>query len=212
MNTSEAELTTYLTREAERVVVYDSLDDIEGDVAHLVFTRPVERARRLAPLAALVAVALSVVAAMLVVDARESTTANAPAAAAPAEDPATAPLDESQPSDERPPADVPVVAPGPVSVPLPAGGTVQGFTPTCSTVDSIEFTCEIPDYPARGVVDRTGEIQVIVDDTGHLSGGCRSANPNGTVWTCFVGQRSVDEGVVHPPTLGQEWTAGWSEG
>lgn len=209
MRTDEATLSDYLAAEAERVVVYDSLDDIEADVAHLVVTDPATPTRRLAPLAALAAVTLAVVAATLVVDARRSTP-DTSAFGSPIDEPVAEPV--GVPIDSVPPPDGSLPDTFVASVPLPAGGTVQGFTPSCTTLDGSEYHCEIPDYPTPAGFDRTGEIQVIVDDTGHLSGGCRAAAPDGTAWTCYVGRRSIDEGVVHPPTLGQPWQAGWADG
>lgn len=53
-------------------------------------------------------------------------------------------------------------------------------------------------------IDMTGYAIVIVDDTSHVSGGCRATSADGLDWNCFVGQRSIDEDLVGANYLG-DW-------
>lgn len=220
----ETRLADYLTREAERVHVDDALDDIEAEVdggmVRMALATAPAPTRRFATIASLAAVTLAIVGATLVLDARRSTPIDAQSApvGAPVGESSGEQVDESsgEPLTEQIGQEIgevlPPVEDEPPSYPLPAGGTVQGFTPSCTSTDGIAFRCLIPEYPFVPGFDRTGEVQVIVDDTNHLSGGCRAASADGTEWDCFVGQRSIDEGVVHPPTLGAPWEPGWAEG
>ncbi|CAE7229491.1 unnamed protein product, partial [Symbiodinium sp. KB8] len=91
-------------------------------------------------------------------------------------------------------------------VPLPAGATFQGMTPSCTPVDDVVYECTVPE--ALGGVgddlDMVGYTGILVDESSHVSGGCRSVSSDATELLCYLGQRGVDEGVVGANFLG-EW-------
>ena len=100
-----------------------------------------------------------------------------------------------------------------VRVPLPAGAELQGVVPSCTTVDSIEYDCTIDAYPAPlGGLDMTGYVTEIVDDTSHVSGGCRSIAPDALTWTCYVGQAAIDQQIVGANYLGDWAPRGYAAG
>ena len=53
----------------------------------------------------------------------------------------------------------------------------------------------------------TGYTSVIVDDTSHVSGGCRATSPDATQLTCYVGQRAIEEQIVEAEYFG-DWAPG----
>lgn len=96
---------------------------------------------------------------------------------------------------------------------------MAGTEPTCTTLrEGVEYDCtlaeppqeEAPVAPAEsvgGVHGKAGEwkgyVIGIVDKTGHVSGGCRSENANGTHWRCYLGQESIRQNILEPSALGQ---------
>jgi hypothetical protein len=196
------EVTSYLRSEADRVVVHDILADIEDDITFVPVTRSSRQkgpALLLMAAAAAVAVVVGLVVASDTRPLGESTAAQ-PVATVPATTTTTAP-------ETTPPTTVPLAR-----VPLPAGAVLQGVTPSCTTLDSIEYDCTIAAYPDIVGVDMTGYATIIVDDTSHVSGGCRATSPDALRWTCYVGQRAVDEEIVGAEFFGdfapREYAAG----
>ena len=49
-----------------------------------------------------------------------------------------------------------------------------------------------------------GYTTIIVDDTSHVSGGCRSVSVDATHFTCYVGRSAVDQELVGADYLG-DW-------
>lgn len=202
--TLERDLATYLRTEADRVAVHDSLADIEDGITLVPVSRSPKRTGSLLPL--MVAAAAIVVVGLLMardVGRPEGRPATQPDATVVA---TAAPATTATP-DTTPPTTVPILR-----VPLPAGAVLQGLPASCTTIDSIEFDCTIPAYPDIVLIDMTGYTTPIVDDTSHVSGGCRATSADALRWTCFVGQRSIDEGIVAASSLGdwapREYAAG----
>ncbi|MGB8860471.1 MAG: hypothetical protein WCC60_14500 [Ilumatobacteraceae bacterium] len=205
-STFEHDLIDYLRLEASRVNVNDTLDDIQRGVNVVTFAPPHEQPRRALPF---IGAAASIILVAGLVMARQDTTrdqaaglATSPTAPAGA-DSTVAPTttDTTVPPTTAPPTTTPA------QVPLPAGGRIQGIVPSCTTTDSIVYDCAIAEFPEPGVgtvVDYTGYVTEIVDDTSHVSGGCRSTSADATRYTCYVGQRAIDEQTVDARRLG-EW-------
>ena len=192
----EHDISDYLHREASRVNSSDRLDDIERGVSIVAVAPRREQPRRMRPLIAAASIAL--VAALAL--ARHDT--NAGQAASVVTSPTTPAVVDIT-------AEVVDISVAPTTalprVPLPAGGLIQGISPSCSTTDSIVYDCTIPEYPADGrTPDMTNFTTIIVDDTSHVSGGCRSTSVDATRFTCYVGQRAVDEQIVDAGFLG-DW-------
>lgn len=190
MNTTiEDRLADYLADEADWVQVDDSFADIVQGVTMLRVRRQ-QPSRRRSPLL-LGAVAASVAVLGFGLAARGGSM-HGSAAQLPAE----------QPADQPEPPAVPMA---PARVPLPNGAVLQGIVPSCTTTDSIEYDCTIESYPDRTEgFDWTGYAAAIVDETSHVSGGCRAASADALQWKCYIGQRAVDEQIVGPYYLG-DW-------
>ena len=88
---------------------------------------------------------------------------------------------------------------------MPGGSAIfTGTEATCTTDDDVVFDCTLDHAPTVEVLDDyTGSGQLIVDDSLHINGGCRGVDAEGLHWTCFVGQRAVDEGLLSQDLLGQ---------
>ncbi len=201
--TMEHDLSGYLRLEADRVQVRDTLVDIEHGITLVPFTARQGHPRRKLPLIG-AAASIAIVTGMVIArpDApREQRTAGfteSPTASVNSPDTAPATM---QPSTLPPTTTPPTTTLAPV--PLPAGARIQGVSPSCTTIDSIVYDCTIPEYPADGrAPDMTGYTTIIVDDTSHVSGGCRSVSTDATKFTCYVGQRAIDEGIVGADSLG----------
>ncbi len=50
--------------------------------------------------------------------------------------------------------------------------------------------------------DWTDTAEWFVDEDHLVAGGCRAANSDGTRWTCFAGQRAIDEALMIAQALG----------
>jgi hypothetical protein len=90
---------------------------------------------------------------------------------------------------------------------MPNGATMfQGTHPKCSEVEAgVVFDCEVPGGPDKSVEsldDYLGTIEPLSSDDLVISGGCRSEDHEGIRWTCYVGQRAVDEGLIGQDFLG----------
>lgn len=202
--TLERELATYLDDEAARVRVRDGLDDIEHGVTLVALrTAPAPRRSRI-----LFAAAAAAVAAVIVLAAVRH---DPPTATVPGVTPSTVLVDPTTTA-----ASATTAAPATTvlqTLPLPAGGTVNGMVPECTTTDGIAFDCTTGPFPEDLTgIDYTGYTQAVVDDTSHVSGGCRSVSPDATHFTCYLGQRAVDEGVVAANYLGDWAPIGYSAG
>jgi hypothetical protein len=203
-STREHDIIDYLHREAGRVSVIDTLDDIERGVTVVAFAPSHEQPRR--ALAFIGAAASIALVAGLVIARHDNTPRQAAGAASSPTAPAGVDSTAAPTTTET---TVPPTTAVPTTtlaqVPLPAGGQIQGITPSCTTTDSIVYDCTIPEYPADGRgPDMTGFGTIIVDDTSHVSGGCRSTSVDATRFTCYVGQRAIDEQVVNADFLG-DW-------
>ena len=201
--TLESDIATYLLSEAERVVVYDTLADIEDNIS-LVPVTQLSQPKRPAMVLIVAAASVAVVAGLAV--ARDARPRNERAAAQ---------LDTTVPAAPSPtvaPDTTPSTTTPTARVPLPAGAVLQGVTPWCTTLDSIEYDCTIAAYPDVVLIDMTGYTTITVDDTSHISGGCRADSADALKWTCYIGQRAIDEGIVARDSMGdpapREYAAG----
>jgi hypothetical protein len=207
------ELTSYLDQQADRVAVHDTLADIESGVG-TVQVRPLHRGRRW------VAPAIVGAAAALVVLIGVATTVDAPTAdVGSGQEPV--PVDGDTAFTDPALADTAVpttaAAPALVPIPLPDGGTMQGFSPMCTTRDGIEFDCLVEGYRNAGGYDdgginHTGEVQVVINGTSIVSGGCRSTSADGSTWHCALGERSVELEMVSASYLGEWAPIGYAAG
>jgi hypothetical protein len=200
-DTLEHQISTYLRAEAGRVEVTDQLDAIENDLLVLPRAHVEQRRRRLAPLAGVAAAVLMVAGLALVAQRSGQPSAGDAVGAAP--DPA---VDASAAAPANlAPLPTAVTEPPVVEVPLPDGAVLNGIEPTCvETPDPEVLECSIAEFPEpHGTFDYTGYTSLIVDDTSHVSGGCRSTNADATQYLCYLGTRAVDEAIVGPDYLGQ---------
>ncbi len=196
MNTTlEHELTHYLRVEAARV---DVRDNLELDGAPLIRVEPsVTGTRWKAP--TLIGVAASVVLFWGLVAIRHD--------ASEVSTPAAAQSDVGATSVSREPT-----TPLPVLVELPDGATFMGLHPLCTTDIEGIYECTIDEFPVGArTADVTGYVSIIVDNTSHVSGGCRALNVDGTRLTCYVGQLAVDHDIVGAGFLG-DWVSGPAQG
>ncbi len=92
-----------------------------------------------------------------------------------------------------------------VSHGLPGGSMIfQGTNPTCSSTDGVVFDCTLASAPTQEVLnDYTNAAELFVDADLDIAGGCRGKSADGLQWTCYVGQRAVDEQILAADLLGQ---------
>ena len=92
-----------------------------------------------------------------------------------------------------------------VSQGLPGGSMIfQGTNPTCTSADNIVFQCTLASAPTEEVEDDyTNSAQLFVDSDLNIAGGCRGQSADGLHWTCYLGQRAVDEQILAADLLGQ---------
>ncbi len=201
----EHDIVDYLHAQADRVEVNGGLETIENDLIYLPRARRDRTRHPLAPLLALVSVVLMIVAVAVVAGRGDTTTTTSTSPAAVATT-TSGPRTESlpEPTTVTP---APPVAATPVHVPLPDGAVLNGVAPDCaSTTDPAVFECTIAAFPdPLDGVDYTGYTSVIVDDTSHVSGGCRATNPDATAYLCYIGTRAVDE-----QTVGENYLGDWA--
>jgi hypothetical protein len=114
---------------------------------------------------------------------------------------------------------------------MPGGSWILlGTDPTCTTADDVVYDCTLTNPPrpewtnityrridSRGdgswelgpgsphLIDGeyNGRLELIVDDQSRVAGGCVGQDDAGMHWTCYVGERAVDEGIVGADLLGQ---------
>jgi hypothetical protein len=92
-----------------------------------------------------------------------------------------------------------------VAASLPAGTlSLAGTEPDCTVVrQDIEYHCVLARPPAPEVPDWKGTVEPTVDASKHVNGGCRSLNPEGTEWRCYIGEEAVKEQIIGPDFLGE---------
>jgi len=100
-----------------------------------------------------------------------------------------------------------------VSQGLPGGSMIfQGTNPSCTSTDGVVFQCTLASPPTQEVQDDyTNSAQLFVDADSNIAGGCRGQSADGLHWTCYLGQRAVDEEILAADLLGQH-EAGPSRG
>ena len=64
------------------------------------------------------------------------------------------------------------------------------------------FDCVLDPAPAPEVDDWTGTVEPTIDATGHIDGGCRGLNAEGTKWRCYVGEDAVRQQIIGLGLLG----------
>ena len=80
----------------------------------------------------------------------------------------------------------------------------QGTNPSCSSSDGVVFHCTLASAPTAEVLsDYTNAAELFVDPDLNIAGGCRGQSADGLKWTCYLGQRAVDEGILSADLLGQ---------
>lgn len=92
-----------------------------------------------------------------------------------------------------------------VSHGLPGGSMIfQGTNPSCSSSDGVVFQCTLASAPTAEVLDDyTNAAELFVDQGLNIAGGCRGQSADGLKWTCYLGRRAVDEGILAADLLGQ---------
>jgi hypothetical protein len=92
-----------------------------------------------------------------------------------------------------------------VSHGLPGGSLIfQGTNPACTSTDGVVFDCTLASVPTQeSMPDYTGAAELFVDKDLNIAGGCRGKGADGLEWTCYLGQRAVDEGILSADLLGQ---------
>ena len=200
----EHDIVDYLHTQADRVEVTSNLETIENDLIYLPRSRRDRTRHPLAPLLALASVVLMIVALSVVVGHGDTTTSTSRAAAVATTTPESPDESLPEPTTVTP---APPVSATPVHVPLPDGAVLNGIAPDCTaTTDPAVFECTIAAFPEPlGTLDYTGYVTDIVDDTSHVSGGCRATNPDATAYLCYIGTRAVDEQIV-----GENYLGGWA--
>lgn len=229
--TLERDIVTYLRAQADRIEVTSTLDAIENDLVYLPRARRSRGPRRLAPLLAAASVAALAVGLAFVARGSDEPASTASDTASNTIGNTLAPVEsepsltDSAPASTTPPApdtisntptpvrpDPSVIDPTPV--PLPDGAVLNGIEPTCTaTTDEMVFKCTIPAFPEPlGTLDYTGYVTEIVDDTSHVSGGCRATNPDATAYLCYIGQRAIDEQTMSEDRLGDQSSREYASG
>ena len=103
-------------------------------------------------------------------------------------------------------AAVAFLTPADVARGLPAGSVVfAGVNPTCETTDKAGDTlsCAVDGgLKSTEVSDWTGTIETFTSPDSTIGGACRSQDARGAEWTCFVGQKAVDENLLGPDMIG----------
>jgi len=93
-----------------------------------------------------------------------------------------------------------------VSKGLPGGSAIfEGTNPSCTSHDDgIVFDCTLASAPTVEVLDDyTGAAELFVDANKNIAGGCRGITADGLQWTCYVGDRAVEEDILSADLLGE---------
>jgi len=98
-------------------------------------------------------------------------------------------------------------SPKQVAAGMPAGAVIfKGTHPSCVASADGSFACSLATAPdgidAATKGDYAGTIEVLVVD-GKAAGGCIGLDAAGMSWTCYVGQDSVDHGMITKDFLGE---------
>lgn len=99
-----------------------------------------------------------------------------------------------------------LIGPEEVAAGLPAGTKMlAGTDPVCTAVEQgIEYHCVLTRLPASPEADDlTGSVYPTVDATKHVNGGCRSLRADGREWRCYLGEASVEQGIISRGFLGE---------
>ncbi|MDG4791798.1 hypothetical protein O7626_38960 [Micromonospora sp. WMMD1102] len=119
-------------------------------------------------------------------------------------------------------AAVALLTPDTVARGMPGSAVIfEGTDPTCTTEDSVVFTCELSRAPQDDVrtdlskipeakrptqprvADFKGRKESFADGQRRIAGGCVGTDRAGMHWTCYAGQRAVDEGIIGQDLLGE---------
>lgn len=102
-------------------------------------------------------------------------------------------------------AGVALIDSGDVARSLPAGTlALAGTHPICTEVRArVEYDCVLDVPPADEVADWAGTVEVAVDRTMHVFGGCRAQDAAGLRWRCYIGHEAVRQGTIAEDLLGQ---------
>ncbi len=88
---------------------------------------------------------------------------------------------------------------------IPGGAVIfEGTDPSCTTQDSVVFDCTLSRPPANdGDPTFDGRKELFVDRHSRVAGGCVGQDAAGMHWTCYAGERAVEEDVIGPQLLGE---------
>jgi hypothetical protein len=211
--------TRYLDIEADRIAVYDMLDDIENGITIL----PLSATPHLAePPRSPVLLATVAAVAMLLVGAALLNERSTPARVAGSETAARPSPTDITPSSIPRPATAPtteaaagasIVAATKTTLPhdLPDGGLwLAGQVPSCTALSEYVYRCTLngpldPNYPDS--IFQVDMTEIYVDSSSLVAGGCRATTDTGRDWLCYVGKRAVNEGLV--ATYGEAKLGDW---
>ncbi len=138
---------------------------------------------------------------------------------APAADPAESASFVSSPNKTLPTTtNGPTTVVPPTTAPhdLPTGGMVLGGqVPSCSQIATDTYRCVLPnpfDASMPDALNEVGMTEYYLDDSGVVTGGCRTTTANSSEWLCYVGQRAVDEDIISGALLGTRQPPGFVAG
>lgn len=99
-----------------------------------------------------------------------------------------------------------LLTPDEVAQGMPAGTlALEGTDPSCVVVEEgVEYRCTLSRPPAPEFDDWLGAVESTVGPDGRVNGGCRSLDPEGTEWSCYLGQAAVDQEIIGESLLGTE--------
>lgn len=79
-----------------------------------------------------------------------------------------------------------------------------GTDPSCTTKNSVEFTCTLGKAPSKEIQDDyTGSKQTFNDKDDNIAGGCIGQDEAGLHWTCYAGEKAVEMDIIGKDLLGQ---------
>jgi hypothetical protein len=98
-----------------------------------------------------------------------------------------------------------LLSPATVAQGMPGSSAIfTGTDPTCTTSDHVVFQCTLERTPTVGFVPSyTGTKESFADGNNDVAGGCIGQDTLGLRWTCYAGQRAVQEGIIGSDYLGQ---------
>lgn len=91
---------------------------------------------------------------------------------------------------------------------IPAGTfALAGTHPKCEVVEEgVEFTCALTNPPGNEPAvgaSWMGTVEPTVDADKRINGGCRSEDPDGMTWRCYIGEEAVAQKIVSRELLGE---------